>query len=149
MSHQPIGNHGLRIFLCVQISPWAPPSRLSDGSLALVSFLSGGYNLHRFSEVLHPDTFVSFIKQIICLLSVSISCFHKHLDPPLDRGIFVSIIILSMSRFNYVPSGDILQRDTISSYKLISVQQFNNDTFINSYLQLIITSSDFHSSAVN
>ena len=34
-------------------------------------------------------------------------------------------------------------------YKLISVQQFDNDTFINSHFQLIITSSDFHSSAVD
>ena len=34
-------------------------------------------------------------------------------------------------------------------YKLILVQQFDNDTFINSHFQLIITSSDFHSSAVN
>ena len=34
-------------------------------------------------------------------------------------------------------------------YKLILVQQFDNDTFINSHFQLIITSSDFHFSAVN
>ena len=34
-------------------------------------------------------------------------------------------------------------------YKLISVQQFDNDTFTNSHFRLIITSSDFHSSAVN
>ena len=29
MSHQPIGNHGLRFFEYGQISPWASPSRLS------------------------------------------------------------------------------------------------------------------------
>ena len=29
-----------------------PPSRFSDGWLALVSFLSGGYNLHQFSGAL-------------------------------------------------------------------------------------------------
>ena len=34
-------------------------------------------------------------------------------------------------------------------YKLIPVQQFDNDAFINSHFQLIVTSSDFHSSAVN
>ena len=28
--HQPMGNHGLRIFSYCQISPWASPSRLSD-----------------------------------------------------------------------------------------------------------------------
>ena len=39
MSHQPIGNHGLRIFCYGQISPWASPSRLSDVRMALVSFL--------------------------------------------------------------------------------------------------------------
>ena len=39
MSHQPIGNHGLRIFWYGQISPWASPSRLSDVRMALLSFL--------------------------------------------------------------------------------------------------------------
>ena len=29
-----------------------PPSRLSNGCLALVSFLFGEYNLHRFSDAL-------------------------------------------------------------------------------------------------
>ena len=37
MSHQPIGNDGLRIY--GQISPWASPSRVSDVRMALVSFL--------------------------------------------------------------------------------------------------------------
>ena len=32
--------------------PCAPPSRSNDASLALVSCLSEGYNLHQFSDVL-------------------------------------------------------------------------------------------------
>ena len=47
----------------------------------MLSFLSGGYNLHRFADALHLITFVSFIKQTFCLLSVSTSCSHKHLGP--------------------------------------------------------------------
>ena len=43
-------NHGLRIFSYGQISPWASP-RLSDVLMAL-GFLSGGYNLHRFSDAI-------------------------------------------------------------------------------------------------
>ena len=39
MVNQPIGNHGLRIFLYGQISPWASPSRLSNVRVALVIFL--------------------------------------------------------------------------------------------------------------
>ena len=31
MSHQPVGNHGLKMFWCGQILPWVPPSRLSGG----------------------------------------------------------------------------------------------------------------------
>ena len=38
-----IGNHGLGIFRCGHIWPGAPPSRSNDGSLALVSCLSGEY----------------------------------------------------------------------------------------------------------
>ena len=38
--------------LCGQIWPWAPPSRSNNGSLVLVSCLSGGYNLHQFSDAL-------------------------------------------------------------------------------------------------
>ena len=81
MSHHPIGNHGLRNL------SWAAPLRLSDGRLALVSFLSGGYNLHRFSDTLRLVTFVSFIKQTFCLLGVSTSCSHKHLCP-LPTGVY-------------------------------------------------------------
>ena len=44
VSHQHIGNG--------QISPWASPSRLSNVRMALVSFISGGYNLHRFSDAI-------------------------------------------------------------------------------------------------
>ena len=43
MVNQPIGNHGLGILRCGRIRPWVPPSRSNDGSLALVSCLSGGY----------------------------------------------------------------------------------------------------------
>ena len=42
MVNQPKGNHGLGILWCDQILPWTPPSRSNDGSLALVSCLSGG-----------------------------------------------------------------------------------------------------------
>ena len=49
MVNQPIGNHGLGILWCGQIWPWAPPSRSSDGSLALLKCLSGGY---KFESVL-------------------------------------------------------------------------------------------------
>ena len=31
-SNQPIGNHGLGIFCCGQIWPWAPPSRSNEDS---------------------------------------------------------------------------------------------------------------------
>ena len=34
MVNQPIGNHGLGVFWCGQISPWTPPSR-SDMTLDL------------------------------------------------------------------------------------------------------------------
>ena len=37
--------------------------------------------MHRFSNALGLVTFVSFIKQTLCLLSVSTSCSHKHLGP--------------------------------------------------------------------
>ena len=43
------GNHGLGIFLCGHIWLWAPPFRSNIGSLALMSFLSGGY---KFASVL-------------------------------------------------------------------------------------------------
>ena len=43
MWSQLIGNHGLGIFRCGQILPWAPPSRSNDDSLALVSCLSSDY----------------------------------------------------------------------------------------------------------
>ena len=46
-----------------------------------MSFLSGEYNFHQFSVALGLVTNVSFIKQTFCLLSVSTSCSHKHLDP--------------------------------------------------------------------
>ena len=82
MSHQPIGNHGLKNLL--MWSDFTLGSRLSDGRLA--SFLSGGYNLHRFA--LHLVTFLSFIKQTFCLLSVSTSCSHKHLCP-LPTGVYL------------------------------------------------------------
>ena len=49
MVNQPIGNHGLGVFWC--------------DYMALVSFLSGGYNLHWFWDALGKVTFVSFIKQ--------------------------------------------------------------------------------------
>ena len=46
---QVIGGHGLGIFWCFQILPWAPPSKSNDGSLALVSCLFSGY---KFASVL-------------------------------------------------------------------------------------------------
>ena len=38
--------------------------------------------------------------------------------PPPHKGIFVSTIILCISRFNHVPSGDTLRRDAISSFNI-------------------------------
>ena len=32
MENQPIGNHGLGIFWCGQVLPWAPPSRSNKDS---------------------------------------------------------------------------------------------------------------------
>ena len=49
--------------------------------MGAVSFHSGGYNLHWFSDALRLVTFVSFIKQTFCLFSVCTSCSHKHLGP--------------------------------------------------------------------
>ena len=47
-----------------------------------------GLQCHWFSDVLHLVTFVSFIKQTFCLLSVSTSCSHKHLGP-LPTGVYL------------------------------------------------------------
>ena len=49
MVNQPIGNHGLRVFWCGRglVLWWNRGVRM-----ALVSFLSGGYNLHRFSDAI-------------------------------------------------------------------------------------------------
>ena len=49
MLNQPVENHGLGIFLCGHVWPWAPPSRSNNGSLDLVSCLFGGY---KFASVL-------------------------------------------------------------------------------------------------
>ena len=39
----------------------------------LASFLSGGYNLHRFSDALGLVTFVFFIKHFVFLVSVQVA----------------------------------------------------------------------------
>ena len=40
---------------------WASPSRLSNVRMALVSFLSGGYNLHRFSDAIGLVIFCMYL----------------------------------------------------------------------------------------
>ena len=51
-----IGNHGLGIFRCGDVWPHSPSSRSNNGSLALVSCLSGGY---KFASV--PDMLGHFL----------------------------------------------------------------------------------------
>ena len=78
MSHQPIGNHGLRIFWYGQISPWASPSRLSNVRIALVSFLSGGYNLHRFSDAI--GLVIKGIQSLQTFCATALICRVNHLN---------------------------------------------------------------------
>ena len=52
-------------------------------------------------------------KHFAYLVSVQVAPINAYAPSP--HGIFVSTIILCMSRFNYVPSGDTLRRDAISS----------------------------------
>ena len=82
MWNQLAGYPGLGIFWC-QIWPLAPPSRSNDGSLALVSCLSGGY---RFASVLRCVDLVEiwFLWNLLHLVSINYlvaplvkKCFSK------------------------------------------------------------------------
>ena len=80
--HQPIGNHGLRIFWYGQISPWAPPSRLSDVGMALLSFLSGGYNLHWFSDAIGLVCYKISHVASVSLANLAIFLCNQDIRPP-------------------------------------------------------------------
>ena len=75
MVNQHIDNHTLRIYWCGRIWPWPPPSRSNDGSLALVSCLSGGYKFASVVRCVGLVITIFLVHNIVCALFFLLSLF--------------------------------------------------------------------------